>query len=109
MAPVTVGKRYCLRLADGRSLGHVWIKREEEGWAEGPFTPGPAFEAVRGLFERETKLRHEQVIPLWEEAADAIAALGIQVIEDEQGTARPGLTVFVEGDTAILGAEPSPR
>ena len=103
MHPLSLGKNYCLRLPDGRALGHVRIERFEDSWAEGPWTPGPAFEQFRELFEREAELRHDQVIPLWEQAADAIAALDIQVIEDGEKVVHPPLRVFVEGNEAILG------
>lgn len=103
MAPLTVGKSYCLRLPDGRALGHVRIDHHDDSWAEGPFTPTAAFEEFRELFERETRLRHEQIIPLWEQAADAIESLGIQVVAEGQEVVQPRLTVFVEGTEAILG------
>jgi hypothetical protein len=66
--------------------------------------PSTAFEEFRELFERETRLRHEQVIPLWEEAADAIEALQIEVIEEGKELVQPRLRIFVEGNEAILGA-----
>jgi hypothetical protein len=103
MLPLTVGKKYCLRLPDGRALGHVQIERFVDAWAEGPWTPGPAYEAYRSLFEREAQLRNDQVIPLWEQAADAIEALGIQVIEEGEKAPYPSLRIFVEGDEAIIG------
>jgi hypothetical protein len=100
---LTVGKSYCLRLPDGRPLGHVWIEWLDEDWAGGPFSPAAAFEEYRDLFRREAELRRDQIIPLWEEAADAIESLGIQVLE-ERGTGRHGdLRIFVEGNEAILG------
>jgi hypothetical protein len=101
---VTLGKNYCLRLPDGRALGHVRTKRIEDPWAEGAFTQAPAFEEYRELFDREVRFRHEQIIPLWEQAADAIETLGIQVIAEEDNTPQPRLRVFVEGNEAILGA-----
>ena len=107
MSPVSIGMNYCLRLPDGRALGHVRIERFEDGWAEGPFAPSPAFEDVRALFEREAKLRRAQIIPLWEEAADAIESLAIQVIEESKGILQPGLAVFVEGNEAIIGTRPA--
>ncbi len=112
MDPLSVGKSYCLGLPDGRALGHVRIERLEDSWAEGPFQPAPAFEEFRELFKREAQLRHDQVIPLWERAADAIAALQIEVVEEGKDTTCPRLRVFVEGNEAILGTElqaPCPR
>jgi hypothetical protein len=103
MHPLAVGKNYCLRLSDGRALGHVRIERLEDPWAEGPFTPATAFAEFRQLFEREAELRKDQIIPLWEQAADAIEALGIQVIEEGGGSIHPGFRVFVEGDRAFVG------
>jgi hypothetical protein len=103
MDPITVGKHYCLRLPDGRPLGHVRITRIEDGWAEGPFQPGQSFAEFAALFEREAQLRHDQIIPLWEEAADAIEALRIQVVEEGQGAVQGPLRIFVEGGEAILG------
>lgn len=104
MHPWTVGKDYCLRLPDGRALGHVHVTRLVDSWAEGPFTPAATFEEFREVFEREARLRQQQIIPLWEEAADAIEALGIQVIEEGKGPILPQLRVYVEGNEAILGA-----
>jgi hypothetical protein len=103
MSPLTLGKKYCLRLPDGRALGHVHIERFEDSWAEGAWAPAPAYDAYRSLFEREAQLRNDQVIPLWEEAADAIEALGIQVIDDSANVAIPRLRIFVEGNEAIIG------
>ena len=105
MHPLSIGKNYCLRLPDGSALGHVRIERFEDAWAEGPFTPSPAFERYRELFERETTLRRDQVIPLWEEAADAIDALKIQVVSESDGVIPSKLTVFVEGTEAMIGAQ----
>ncbi len=104
MHPITIGKNYCFRLSDGRSLGHLRIERMDDSWAEGPFVPSDTFEEFRELFEKEANLRRQQVIPLWEDAADAIEALQIQVIEEECGVAQPGFRVFIEGNEAILGA-----
>lgn len=100
--PLVTGKNYCLRLPDGRILGHLRAERRVEDWIEGPFTASPGFEEFRALFNREAELRHDQVIPLWEEAADAIEALNIQVLE-EAGVAHPRLRIFVEGSEAIIG------
>src|SRR5947209_5490138 len=103
MCPFTVGKDYCLRLPDGRTLGHVHVARLVDAWAEGPFTPSADFEEFRAIFERESRLRHQQIIPLWEEAADAIDALGIQLIEEGMDPVLPHLRIYVEGNEAILG------
>jgi hypothetical protein len=100
--PLTIGKGYCLRLPDGRPLGHVRIERLEDSWAEGPFQPAPAFEHFRELFEREAQLRHDQIIPMWEEASGAIEALGIQVLEDGKGLLPGRMRIFVEGADAIV-------
>jgi hypothetical protein len=99
----TIGKDYCLRLPDGRALGHVHVARLVDSWAEGPFTPSADFEEFRQAFEREAQLRNQQIIPLWEQAADAIEALGIQVIEERKGPILPHVRVYVEGNEAILG------
>jgi hypothetical protein len=104
MHPFMVGKDYCLRLPDGRTLGHVCVARLVDGWAEGPFTPSATFEEYRQVFEREARLRHQQIIPLWEEAQDAIDALGIQIIEVGKGPLLPQMRIYVEGNEAILGA-----
>jgi hypothetical protein len=101
--PLLIGRNYCLRLPDGRALGHVRIERCEENWAEGPFCPSALFENYRPLFDREARLRRAQVIPLWEQAADEIEALGIQVVEEGNEMVQAHLKVFVEGDEAILG------
>ena len=108
MLPLSVARNYYLRLPDGRALGHVRIDRLIDSWAEGPFTPAPAFEDFRELFDREAQLRHEQVIPLWEQAADAIEALGIQVVEEGERSSHSQLRVFVEGSDAIIGTQLSP-
>jgi hypothetical protein len=41
---------------------------------------------------------------LWEEAADAIEALGIRVVEEGEGAVHPGLRIRVDGPEAFLGA-----
>ncbi len=101
MNPLAVGKNYVLRLPDGRILGQVRIQRLEDAWAEGSFRPAAAFAAVSALFAEEAQLRNDQIIPLWEGAADRIEALGIQVIS-EGGEVHPRLRIFVEGDEAFL-------
>ena len=103
MHPLVVGKNYCLRLPDGRTLGHVHVVRLVDSWAEGPFSPSPDFEQFREIFESESKLRQTQIIPLWEQVADRIDALGIQVVEEGAGPVLPQVRVFVEGNEAILG------
>jgi hypothetical protein len=106
MTLLTIGKNYCLRLPNGRSLGHVRIERTEDDWAEGPWTPAVDFAPYRELFEREAQLRHDQVIPLWEQAADAIESLGIEVLEVGDDTALRGLRISVENGEAIVGTVP---
>src|SRR5439155_9708385 len=101
--PLTVGKTYCLRLADGRALGHVRIQTVEDSWAEGPFTPASAFAEFRELFERADQRARDQIIPLWEQAADAIDALHIQVVEEHGGAPHTGLRVFLADHEASLG------
>jgi hypothetical protein len=100
--PLSVGKTYCLRLPDGRALGHVRIQRVDDPWAEGPFAPAPAFAEFRELFERADELARDQIIPLWEETADAIEALHIEVVEDQGGDHYTGLRVFVAGGEASI-------
>jgi hypothetical protein len=99
-----VGKNYCLRLPDGRPLGHVWITWTEDSWAGGPFAPTAAFEGLRPLFQREAELRKDQIIPLWEEAAEAIENLHVQAIEEGTSDIQSGLRVRAEGDDIVLGA-----
>src|SRR5262245_21674177 len=106
MNPLGIGKEYRLRLPDGRSLGRVRIARIEDDWAEGPFVAETAFSEFRELFEQEANLRKDQVIPVWEKAADQIEALRIQVI-GEDGVVHPRLRVFVEGSEVFL-APPVP-
>jgi hypothetical protein len=106
MTSLTTGTTWLLRLPDGRTLGHVRIERTEDGWAEGPWSPTADFTPYRELFEREAQLRHDQVIPLWEQAADAIEALGIEVLEVGDKTALHGLQIHVENGAAILGPIP---
>ncbi len=103
MSRVLIDKTYCLRLPDGCTLGHVRTARFEDEWAIGTFSPSKSFENYRELFEREAKLRHEQVIPLWESVADAIESLNIQVVEEGRGTVLAALPVFFEGTEAIIG------
>jgi hypothetical protein len=101
--PLAVGKTYCLRLPDGRTLGHVQVQSVEDCWAEGPFTPEPAFAEFRELFERADQLARDQILPLWEQAADAIDALHIQVIGEHGGPLHTGLRVFLAGNEASIG------
>src|ERR1700730_11911711 len=103
MHPLAIGKNYCLRLPDGRPLGHVLISWLDESWAGGPFQPAQDFEGFRKLFETETKLRNDQIIPLWEQAADAIEALNIQVVEEGKEGSHFGLRVFLDGNEVSLG------
>src|SRR5438874_1034015 len=101
--PLSVGKTYSLRLRDGRSLGCVRIERLEDSWAEGPFTPTPDFAEFRELFQRADELARDQIIPLWEEAADAIDALSIEVVEERGRARHSGLRVFIVGSEASIG------
>jgi hypothetical protein len=80
----------------------------EDGWAEGPLVPEEPFGEFRELFAQEASLRNDQIIPLWEEVADRIAALGIQVMGDD-GVVHPRLRVFVEGNEAILARPTCPQ
>ena len=107
MDPIIIGKNYCLRLPDGRALGHVRIDRKDDAWAEGLFSPSPGFAEFRELFDREAHLRRQQIIPLWEKAVDALDALGIQVVEEGKGVLPYKLRVYVEGDEAFIGTENS--
>jgi hypothetical protein len=102
--PLSVGKNYCLRLPDGRPLGHLRITWIEDLWAGGPFTASAAFEEFRRLFQREAELRRDQVIPLWEQAADEIENLNLQAIEEGTSDLHTGLRVRAEGDEVLLGA-----
>jgi hypothetical protein len=103
MNSIAIGKNYCLRLPDGRALGHVRIERTKDSWAEGPFTPSPNFDEFRELFEREAHLRHQQIIPLWEGAVAALEALQIQVVEEGKGAFLKQMQVYVEGNEAFIG------
>ncbi len=105
MDTIAIGKNYCFRLPDGRALGHVRIDRKDDAWAEGLFSPSPSFAEFRGLFDREAHLRHQQIIPLWEKAIDALDALGIQVVEEGKGALPDRLRVYVEGNEAFIGPE----
>lgn len=98
--PLCINTTYKLLLPDGRLLGRVRVERMVDGWAEGPFTPMPLFEQYRELFEREARLRYDQIIPLWEQASDAIEELQIEVEEEERDAVHLGLRVFVEGNEA---------
>ncbi len=102
MNPLTIGKSYVLRLPDRRILGRVDIRKMEDDWAEGFFEEDKAFAEVRPLFEEEAALRNDQIIPLWEKAADRIESLRIQVI-GEDGQVYPRLRIFIEGQEAFLG------
>ncbi len=104
MDSLTLGKTYCLRLPDGRALGHVRLERQDAQWLEGPFTPTPIFEEFRPLFEREAEMRRQQIIPLWEEAMAAIESMRIDVVPEGDTTAYSHLRIFVEGNDAILAA-----
>jgi hypothetical protein len=101
MNPLGIGKSYLLHLPDNRVLGRVRILKVEDDWAEGAFQAEEAFAELRILFEDEAKLRNDQIIPLWEEAADRIESLQIQVVA-EDGMQYPHLRVFIEGDEAFL-------
>jgi hypothetical protein len=100
--PLSVGKRYWLFLPDGRQLGQVSIERLVDYWAEGSFTPSVTFEDFRQLFDREARLRRAQIIGVWQNCADAIEALGIQIL-GEDGQVHSRMTIFVEGNEAIIG------
>lgn len=104
MCPLEIGKSYRLQLPDGQVLGRMLVQGETDGWAERPFTALPGFDQFRDLFQREAELRHGHVIPLWEQAADAIEALGIEVVDDDdEGTVHHQLRVFVEAGEAMVG------
>jgi hypothetical protein len=96
-------------LSDGRPLGHLRAQQVEGEWAEGIFCPTPAFEVVRHLFEREAELARDQIIPLWEEAADAVDALQIQVVEEGTQQSFSRVRFHLEGNELFIGAElPTP-
>ena len=101
MNPLTIGKNYHLRLPDGRVLGQVRVEHLEDEWAEGSFRPAAAFPEFQSLFEKEARLRNDQVIPLWEEVADRLESLQIEVV-GEDGDVHSRLRVFIEGDEAFL-------
>lgn len=101
MNPLTIGKSYALRLPDSRILGRVDIRKMEDDWAEGSFEEDKTFVELRPLFEEEAELRNDQIIPLWEKAADRIASLRIQVI-GEDGQVYSRLRIFIEGKEAFL-------
>jgi len=101
MNPFTVGKQYRLRLPDGRILGHVRVQDVEDEWAEGSFQPAAAFLPFRGLFDEEAQLANDQIIPLWEQAADRIEALRIEAV-GEDGNFHSPLRVRIEGMEAFL-------
>jgi len=101
MNPLAIGKSYVLRLPDCRILGRVHIHRVEEDWAEGSFTEDKAFADLRPLFEEEAELRTDQIIPLWENAADRIESLRIQIVADG-GQVYSGMRIFIEGKEAFL-------
>jgi hypothetical protein len=101
MNPLTIGKSYVLRLPDSRILGRVHIRKMEDEWAEGAFDEDRDFAEVRPLFEEEAELRNDQIIPLWEKAADRIESLRIQVIgEDDKVYSH--LRIYIEGKEAFL-------
>ncbi len=102
MNPLGIGKEYRLNLPDGRLLGRVRVERIEDDWAEGPLVPDAAFAEFRDLFQQEASLRNDQVIPLWEQAADRIEALDIRVV-GEDGKIYPGFRVYVDGNEVFLG------
>jgi hypothetical protein len=77
------------------------FKSHDGPWAEGPFTPGASFQEFGSLFETEAKLRHAQIIGVWETNADKIEALGIEVV-GENGDVHERLNVFVENGKAIV-------
>lgn len=104
---LTIGKSYVLRLADSRILGRVHIRKMEDDWAEGPFEEDKAFAELRPLFEEEAELRNDQIIPLWEKAADRIESLRIQVI-GEDGQVYSRLRLFIEGKEAFLSSPLKP-
>lgn len=101
MNPLVIGKNYVLRLPDNRTLGRVRILKMEDGWAEGPFQAEDAFADLRRLFDEEAQLRNDQIIPLWEGAADRIESLRLQVV-DEDGKVHSDWRIFIEGDEAFL-------
>lgn len=101
MNPLTIGKKYVLRLPDSRVLGRVHILKVEDDWAEGSFEEDTAFAELRPLFEEEAELRNDQIIPLWEKAADRIESLRIQVVGVD-GQVHSRLRIFIEGKEAYL-------
>jgi hypothetical protein len=102
MNPLTIGKSYLLRLPDSRILGRVHIVKMEDDWAEGSFEEDVAVTDLRSLFDEEAELRNDQIIPLWEKAADRIEFLRIHVF-DENRNVHPNLRIFIEGEEAFLG------
>lgn len=107
MNPLTIGKNYVLRLPDNRIVGRVRILKLEDDWAEGSFQAGEAFADLRPLFDEEAELRNDQIIPLWEKAADRIESLRIQLV-GEDGEVHRRLRIFIEGDEVLLALPLTP-
>ncbi|MYZ39652.1 hypothetical protein [Streptomyces sp. MnatMP-M17] len=59
---------------DGRTVGHITIEVADFPWLSGRFTPGPAFESVRPLFDHELALldRIDEDQAAWEASYDAV-------------------------------------
>lgn len=55
-------------------------------WQEGTFDPGPGFEAVRPLFDRERELLEAERMEEWEETWDELAEGRILQPLDGRGT-----------------------
>ncbi|GGT08776.1 hypothetical protein GCM10010156_77130 [Planobispora rosea] len=61
------------RVLHGRELaGEITIEEADFPWLVGRFTPGPAFAAVKPLFDRDLELMESQDWSEWEEAYAAI-------------------------------------
>lgn len=80
-------------------LGTLKVWREMP-WLSGKFHPTPAFEPLRPLFQREIDLLNAEEHEAWEEAYDAIDALGLSLwAPDAEAPVREFL-LHVDGDEA---------
>ena len=75
---INVGDSVFLYDGSGGHLGTLHIEELRYGAWSGTFKPGPAYEAVRYLFEEWTRLLNDQCLSLLDDVDRKISEIGIR-------------------------------
>jgi hypothetical protein len=97
--------------ADGRDLGTARVESVADGVILGDFTPGPDYPAVEPVFRAFAQLVEGQSLSLIDQAAEAIARLGVTVRPDGNGEAVPvdDVQIYPDGGFSCRLRPPADR